>query len=217
MYKHRLLCLVAQSCLTLCNPMDCSPPGFSVHGILQARILEWVAMPFSEGSSQPRNRTQVSCIAGRFFTIWATKEAQDRLHLSAVNRTLNWKSLKQEKCIISQNIWSIHCIISPCHHVSVYSALTPLESWSFFSWLQDASHPYTIMAIGRKKKHPYLEPYSQAKQGPSPNFSSCLTGQNCITSLSLPRRMALLWLAQTGQDQPPWLGEWPVSPEDTTI
>ena len=130
-------CLVAQSCLTLCNPMDCSPPGFSVHGILQARILERVAMPFSEGSSQPRNQTQVSCIAGRFFTIWATKEAQDRLHLSAVNRTLNWKSLKQEKCITSQNIWSIHCIITPCHHVSVYSALTPLESWSFFSWLQD--------------------------------------------------------------------------------
>ena len=54
---------VAQSCLTLCNPMDCT-----VHGILQGRILEWVAFPFSRGSSQPRGRTQVSCIAGRFFT-----------------------------------------------------------------------------------------------------------------------------------------------------
>ena len=50
--------LVAQSCLTLCNPMDCSLPGSSVHGILQARILEWVAMPFSTGSSQPRDQTQ---------------------------------------------------------------------------------------------------------------------------------------------------------------
>ena len=67
--------LVAQSCLTLCNPMDCSPPGFSVHGILQARILEWVAIPFSRESSRLRDRTQVSCIAGRFFTIWATSEA----------------------------------------------------------------------------------------------------------------------------------------------
>ena len=60
--------LVAQLCLTLCDPMDCSPPGSSVHGILQARILEWVAISFSRGSSQPRNQTQVSCIAGKFFT-----------------------------------------------------------------------------------------------------------------------------------------------------
>ena len=51
-----------QSCLTLCNPMDCSPPGSSVHGILQARILEWVAMPSSRGSSQPRERTRISCL-----------------------------------------------------------------------------------------------------------------------------------------------------------
>ena len=56
--------LVAQPCPTLCDPMDCSPPGSSVHGILQARILEWVAMPSSRGSSQPRDRTQVSFIAG---------------------------------------------------------------------------------------------------------------------------------------------------------
>ena len=54
---------VAQSCLTLCDSMDCI-----VHGILQAKILEWVAIPFAKGSSQPRDRTQVSCIAGVFFT-----------------------------------------------------------------------------------------------------------------------------------------------------
>ena len=63
--------LVAQSCLSLCDPMDCSPTGFSVHGILQARILEWVAIPFSRGSSWPRDQTLVSCVAGRFFTTWA--------------------------------------------------------------------------------------------------------------------------------------------------
>ena len=61
--------LAAQSYLTVCNPMDCSPPGSSVHGTLQARILEWVAMPFSRGASQPRDQIWVSCIAGRFFTI----------------------------------------------------------------------------------------------------------------------------------------------------
>ena len=66
-------CLVAQLCLTLCNPMDCSPPGSSVHGIFQARILEWVAIPFSRRSSQPRDWTWISWTAGRFFTIWATE------------------------------------------------------------------------------------------------------------------------------------------------
>ena len=68
--------LVAQSCPTLCNPMDCSPPGSSDHGILQARILEWVAIPFSRESSQPRNWTRVLCIVGWFFSVWATREAQ---------------------------------------------------------------------------------------------------------------------------------------------
>ena len=58
---------VTQSCLTLCNPMDCSPSGFSMRGILQARILEWVAIPFSRGSSLPRDRTWVSHIAGKYF------------------------------------------------------------------------------------------------------------------------------------------------------
>ena len=72
-----MLCLVTQSCPTLCDPMDCSLPGFSVNGILRTRILEWVAMPFSRESSQPRARTQVSRIAGGFFTICSTKEAQE--------------------------------------------------------------------------------------------------------------------------------------------
>ena len=63
------------SCLG--NSMDCSPPGSSVHGIFQARILKWVAILFSRGSSHPRDQTLVSCIAYRFFTIWATKESPD--------------------------------------------------------------------------------------------------------------------------------------------
>ena len=68
--------LVTKSCLTLCSPVDYNPPGFSVDGILQARILEGVAIPFSGGSSQPKDWTWVSCIAGRFFTYWATREAR---------------------------------------------------------------------------------------------------------------------------------------------
>ena len=67
--------LVTQLCLTVCNPMDSSLEDYSVHGFLQARIVEWVAIPFSRGSSWTRNQTWVSCTAGRFFTIWATREA----------------------------------------------------------------------------------------------------------------------------------------------
>ena len=64
---------VAQSCPTLCDPVDCSPPGSSIHEILQARILEWVAISFSRGSSGPRDWTQVSRIVGRRFNLWATR------------------------------------------------------------------------------------------------------------------------------------------------
>ena len=63
---------VTQSCLTLCDPVDWSLPGSSIHGIFQARVLEWVAISFSRGSSWPRDRTRVSHIAGRCFTIWTT-------------------------------------------------------------------------------------------------------------------------------------------------
>jgi len=66
----------ALSCPTLCDPMDNNPPGSSVHGLFQVKILEWVAIPFSRGFSQLRDWTQVFCIAGRFFTIWATRETQ---------------------------------------------------------------------------------------------------------------------------------------------
>ena len=75
---HTCVCVcVWMSCAVVsdsCDLMNCSPPGFFVHGISQARILEWVSIPFSRGSSQPRDWTWVSCIAGRFFIIWATRQ-----------------------------------------------------------------------------------------------------------------------------------------------
>ena len=73
--------LVAQSCLTLCDPMVCSPPGSSVHRILKARILEWVAIPFSKGFPWSREGTRISCIAGGVFTVWATREANSKVGL----------------------------------------------------------------------------------------------------------------------------------------
>ena len=85
--------LVALLCPTLCDPMDCSLPGFSTHGILQARILDWVAIPFSRGSSWPRDWALVSCIAVWFFTIWATREAWDFFYLhSNIDYTKNIES-----------------------------------------------------------------------------------------------------------------------------
>ena len=79
--KHRTLIIavkeskseVTQLCPTLCDPVDGSPPGSSIHGIHQARILEWVGISFFRGSSQPRDWTQVSHIAGRYFTLWDTR------------------------------------------------------------------------------------------------------------------------------------------------
>ena len=76
-FKGKCMCVHVCVCyllsrVWLCNPTDYNLSGFSVHGILQARILEWIAIPFSRGTSQPRGRTLVSCIAGRFFTVWAT-------------------------------------------------------------------------------------------------------------------------------------------------
>ena len=93
-YKLYLLSEVAQSCLTLCNPMECSPPGSSIHGILQARILEWVAISFSRGSSRPRDWTQVSHIAGRSFNLWPTREA----HYSLLHVNYFSIYLLQRKC-----------------------------------------------------------------------------------------------------------------------
>ena len=131
---------VTQSCLTLCNPMNRSTPGLPVHhqlwcpnlcdpmdyighGILQARILKWVAVPFSRGSAQPRDQTQVSHVAGRFFTSWATREAHWR-----------WRKL-QFVCSLS--------------HTNIYHFVDFLSFFSvancFQSWRQQFHPPCEVM------------------------------------------------------------------------
>ena len=78
---------VSQSCPTLCDPMDCNLPGSSVRGIFQAIVLEWIAISFSTGSSRPRDRTQVSHILDRRFTVWATREVLFiTIYYSAIKR-----------------------------------------------------------------------------------------------------------------------------------
>ena len=97
---------VTQSCLTLCDPMDGNLSGSVVHGIFQARILEWAAISFSRGSSQPRDRTWVFCIADSRFTVWATREAQIRkqqikLELLGSKAMTNLDSILKSR----ENIW----------------------------------------------------------------------------------------------------------------
>ena len=115
--------LILQLCPTLCDPLDCSPLGSSVHGILQARILEWVAISFSRGSSQPRDQTLVSWIAGRFFTIWTTREAL---------RVVQWLSihLPVQGTQVQFLVWkdpTYHVTTKPVHHNSWAWALKLLK------------------------------------------------------------------------------------------
>ena len=86
--------LLIQSCPTLYGPMNCSPPDSSVHRILQARTLEWVAISFSRGSSQSRNQTGVSCIAGGFFTSWATRESPSGYNIHVIMDSLHFLKFK---------------------------------------------------------------------------------------------------------------------------
>ena len=88
-----------QLCPTLCDPMDCSPPGSSVHGTSQARVLEWVAMPFSRRSFPPRDWTWVSYFADRFCTIWASMEAP------WINKHKLIQNIEVESSGDDQNLW----------------------------------------------------------------------------------------------------------------
>ena len=99
---------VAQSCLTFCDAMDYTPPGFSTPENLQARILEWVGISFFRGSSWPRDQTPISCTAGRFFTVWATRETQscwDQYKVPEVSFDSN--QLKKGFSLITLNLPSL--------------------------------------------------------------------------------------------------------------
>ena len=144
-----------QSCPTLCDPRDCGPPGSSVHGILQARILEWVAMPSSRGSSWPRDQTcvsEVSCIARQILYRWATGEAHINLYLlllfscSVVSDSLQSHWLQHTRlpcrspspgarpnpCSLSQ--WC-HIVLSSVISISSYLQSFPALGSFLMSWL----------------------------------------------------------------------------------
>ena len=134
---------ITQWCLTLCDPMD-----YTVHEILQARILEWVAFPFSRGSSQPGDWTQVSCIAGRFFTSWATDEIRSDQSLSCVrlcdpmNRSTPGLPVHHQLPEFTEtHIHGVSDTIQPSHPLSSPSppAPNPSQHQSLVQWV-NSSH-----------------------------------------------------------------------------
>ena len=127
---------VSQSCLTLCHPMDYSLLGSSVHGIFQARVLEWIAMSFSRGPSRPRNRTQVSRIAGRRFTVWATREAlisHSRKPGSKWVTTQLWLSESLRFFGYSSSVYSCHLFLissASVRFLQFLSFIMPILAWN---------------------------------------------------------------------------------------
>ena len=136
--------------------MDCSLPGSSVHGILQARILEWVAISFSRGSSQARNRTQVCCIAGRFLPDRATKEAlRTTCYMSLFLRTvLEWVaiSFSRGSSQTRDGTWLSHIVDRLFTHWATVEAQIPLNQKLIFQskkceWLQRVNKNYKQLNV----------------------------------------------------------------------
>ena len=110
-HLHWMLVKVAQSCPTLCDPMDCSPPGSSVHGILQDTGLG--NRPISRGSSQPRDWPQISCTAGRFFTNWVTRKALLSINVEThCPSTKNIGRTKESSCRLKSLYWILKIVSS---------------------------------------------------------------------------------------------------------
>ena len=157
---------VTQSYPTLCDPMDCSPPGSSIHWILQARILEWVAISFSRGSSQPRDRTQVSRIAGVGFNLWATREAIQTfsVQFSSVAQTCltlcDPMNHSTPGLPVHHQLWEftqthVHWVgdaIQPSHPLSSPSppAPNPSQDQGLFQWV-NTSHEVAMLVVSKNK------------------------------------------------------------------
>ena len=162
---------------TLCDPMDCSVPGSSFHGIVQARILEWVAIPFSRGCSSPRDQTHVSCTTDVFFTIWATWEA-----LAVIVQSLShvqffvtlWAAAHQASLsfIISWNLlrfMSVESVTLSNHFILCLSLLLP----SVFPSIRVSSNESALL-ISTQKCRPYVTLNDTSHVGQSGVSTLCL-------------------------------------------
>ena len=120
---------VAQLCPTLCDPMDCSLPAFSIHRIFQARVLEWVAISFSRGSSWPRDWTQVSRITGSHFTVWATSEViiywVAMLFMNLLPKSASIFLFGNEYCVLKEILIILQILTDIWHW----------HAWQCYSWI----------------------------------------------------------------------------------
>ena len=178
---------VAQLCPTLCDPVDCSPPGSSVHGILQARILKWVAISFFRGSSRLRDQTQVSHVAGRRFILWATREG-------LANADCMWLSVKGHQ---STHRWAAFC--KEGHQSWSFSSVQfshSVVSDSATPWVaaRQASCPSPTLRV-HSNSHPsswWCHPAISSSVIP---FSSC--PQSLPASESFPMSQFFAWGGQS--------------------
>ena len=149
--------LVTQSCPILGNPIGCIPPHSSVLGISQARILEWVTIPFSRGSSPPRDLTRVSCTAGRFFTVWATRE-QILISRKKADRNQRSEPRPFPSARLFYSVASLHSL--PGDVLVAKQACLPSSQLSFWQWpmqcFLSVPAPFSlafILSLGLKHQH----------------------------------------------------------------
>ena len=136
-------CLVTQLCLMLCNLMGCSSPDSPVHGILRPRILKWIAIPFSRGSSWLREQTQISCFAGRLFTIGATREAQYCLLISIQGQEFILQPIWH--CFYQLLIFCFQPINSSANNLSTKTLIQAFSSVQSLSHVQIFVTPWTAV------------------------------------------------------------------------
>ena len=177
-----------QSCLTLCNPIYCSPPDSSVHGILQVRILEWVAMPFSRGSSWPRDRTHISCVCCICRQVLYHKH-----HLGSLLLALSTSFMcEKQKCLwtlpnvpLGQNYrcWE-HCSrrIHSYPPTSILSSFQSIETFSLLviqaRWLLPSfSHP---QRWSRGTEHAQTQPLLSMSLWATEHSKQKLSAEYCI-------------------------------------
>ena len=122
--SQKVMKVKMKSYSTLCNPVDCNLPGSSVYGIFQARILEWVAISFSRRSSQPRDWTQVSCIVGRCFTVWVTREVSKgyKLNNYICMTSVKGKTTRMENISGCQRLEKTKCLTKSKHCKDAFGA-----------------------------------------------------------------------------------------------
>ena len=161
------------------GPHELSPPGSSVHGILQARVLEWIVIPFFRRSSPPRDQSQVSCIAGRFFAIWATREAQ-------VIWYTHMKNIMQELKVIRRKELHIHALEKEkATHSSILAGKIPwtegpggLQSMG----LQRVGHDWSNWARAHARTHTHTHTHTHM-HWPDHNSYSYYNSQYLLSAL----------------------------------